>query len=366
MEEALEVPEGISVEDGALAIEIFLKALTFRPQIQQKTFGQDFVGVSIQQIIPEMLEPRVMVLYMGPAGKFPCLFFRFVGTESPVVEAIFYPYQAILFFLSQARSYIQWANPPDRSEQERESMAQEKAIEMTLIMLDSFHQRSELMMDSFISEVLAHWRVHQTEKIIHFKAEKGDAIPGGTNPEVANAIRNYSRELAEFWRYQIRAYSGGQKVRFVTEYDEVYKHWKRLSKMLSEEGWREYAKAGKFADTPDDLIDRLENLDRSDQSAVALKVSDLALEHAGRRARLINKKGVSQSVIRQRKAGIRATGYTRPQLYTFLKEGRQIIERVKQAPEMKHPHIIAADSGQEKMENLPDQTHASGLMNSKE
>jgi hypothetical protein len=90
-------------------------------------------------------------------------------------------------------------------------MAQEKAIEMTLIMLDTFHQRSELMMDSFISEVLAHWRVHQTEKIIHFKAEQGDAIPGGTNPEVANAIRNYSRELAEFWRYQIRAYSGGQR-----------------------------------------------------------------------------------------------------------------------------------------------------------
>jgi hypothetical protein len=89
VEEALEVPEGISVEDGALAIEIFLRALTFRPQIQQKTFGQDFAGVSIQQIIPEILQPRVMVLHMGPAGKFPCLFFRFVGNESPVVEAIF-------------------------------------------------------------------------------------------------------------------------------------------------------------------------------------------------------------------------------------------------------------------------------------
>jgi hypothetical protein len=298
VEETNQSHQGISMEDGALAIEIFLKALTFRPHIPQRVFGEDFAGVSIQQIIPEMLEPRVMVLHMGPSGKFPCLFFRFVGTESPLVEAIFYPYEAILFFLSQARSYIQWANPPDRSEQEREAMAREKAIEMTLIMVDSFHQRSELMMDSLISEILAQWRVHQTENIIHFTAERGDTIPRGKNPEIAKAIKNYSRELTNFWKYHIRSYTGGQKVRFVTEYDDVYKHWKRLSKMLSEEGWREYAKAGKFADTPDDLIERLENLDRSDRSAVAVRVSDLALEHAGRRARLITNK-----VLRNRSCG---------------------------------------------------------------
>ena len=91
MEETNQSHQGISVEDGALAIEIFLKALTFRPHIPQKVFGEDFAGVSIQQIIPETLEPRVMVLHMGPSGKFPCLFFRFVGTESPLVEAIFTP-----------------------------------------------------------------------------------------------------------------------------------------------------------------------------------------------------------------------------------------------------------------------------------
>ena len=355
MEEANQSHQGISVEDGALAIEIFLKALTFRPHIPQKVFGEDFAGVSIQEIILETLEPRVMVLHMGPSGKFPCLFFRFVGTESPLVEAIFYPYEAILFFLSQARSYIQWATPPDRSEQEKESMAQEKAIEMTLIMLDSFYQRSELMMDSFTSEVFAQWRLHQTENIIHFTAERGDTIPRGKNPEVAKAIKNYSRELTNFWKYQIRAYTGGQKVRFVTEYDEVYKHWKRLSKMSSEEGWREYAKAGKFDDTPDDLIDKLEDLDRADQTAVAVKVSDLALEHAGRRAGLINKQGITQSVIRQRKVGIRVTGYTNTQLFNILKEGRQIAERLK---EMEAPHesnAPPANFTQDETQQLLDQ-----------
>jgi hypothetical protein len=91
VEEANQSQQGISVEDGALAIEIFLNALTFRPHIPQKVFGEDFAGVSIQQIIPETLEPRVMVLHMGPSGKFPCLFFRFVGTELPLCGGDFLP-----------------------------------------------------------------------------------------------------------------------------------------------------------------------------------------------------------------------------------------------------------------------------------
>jgi hypothetical protein len=253
----------------------------------------------------------------------------------------------------------------DRNEQEKEALARDNTVNMTLIMLDSFHQRAELMLESFTWEVLAHWRLQQTESILHFQAERGETIQSGKNSAPGTAIKNYTRNLTEFWKYQGRAYGGLQKVRFVTEYDEVYPHWKRLSRMSSEEGWREYAKAGKFEDTPDDLIDKLENMDRSDERAVAVKVSDLALEHAGRRARLINKKGVSQSVIRQRKAGIRATGYTRAQLYTFLKEGRQIIEGVQQAQAMEKSNETA-DSGQEEMQELPDQTKAPGPMNSKD
>jgi hypothetical protein len=330
VEEIVQGREGFTVEDGTIAIEIFLRALTFRPLIQQKSFGEDFAGLSIQQIIPETLEPRVMVLHMGPSGKFPCLFFRFVGTESPVVEAIFYPYEPILFFLSQARSYVQWATPTTLTDEEKESLARDEALQMTLIMLDSFYRRSELTMDSFTSEVFAHWRLQQTEKIAHYKAERGEKIPPGKNPVLGIAVNNYTRELTQFWKYLDRAYGGGQKVRFVAEYDEVYPHWKRLHRMSSEDDWREYAKAGRFADTPDDLIDKLEDVDRSDQRAVSVKVSDLALEHAGRRARLINKQGVSQSVMRQRKAGIRVTGYTNTQLFNILKEGRQIAERLKE------------------------------------
>jgi len=354
VEEAVQVPEGISVEDGALAIEIFLKALTFRPQIQQKTFGQDFAGVSIQQIIPEMLEPRVMVLHMGPAGKFPCLFFRFVGAESPVIEAIFYPYEAILFFLSQARSYIQWATPPSLTDEEKESLARDEALQMTLIMLDSFYRRFELTMDSFTSEVFAHWRLQQTEKIVHYKAERGEKIPPGRNPVLGMALKNYTKELTQFWKYLDRAYGGGQKVRFVAEYDDVYPHWKRLHRMSSEDGWREYAKAGRFQDTPDDLLEKLDNMDRSDQGAVEVKLSDLALEHAGRRARLVNRSGISRSVIRQRKAGIRVTGYTRAQLYNYLKEGRNILQQMNQAETMATANQALAESGLEELKKTLD------------
>ncbi len=294
-----------------------------------------------------------MVLHMGPSGKFPCLFFRFVGNESPVVEAIFYPYEAILSFLSHSRAYFRWLNIPERTDQEKESMAREQAVEMTLIMIDSFHQRAELMMDSYVSEVIGQWRLQKTENILHFQAERGERVRRDKNPALGLAIKDYTREVTEFWKYQGRAYAGGQKIRFVAEYEQVYPHWRLLSKMSSEDRWREYAKAGKFQDTPDDLLEKLENMDRSDHQAVDLKVSDLALEHAGRRARLINKQGISESVIRQRKAGIRATGYTRTQLYNLLKDGRQINERIRQAEAMIQSRE-ASNSGPEEKQDPVD------------
>jgi hypothetical protein len=366
VEDSSEGRQGINIEDAAIAIDIFRKALTFRPQIQQKGFGEGFVGMSLQQLIAEMLQPRVMVLHMGPSGKFPCLFFRFVGDESAVVEAVFYPYEAILSFLYQSRSYFQWLNLPDCSEDEKESLACGQAVEMTLIMIDSFHRRSELMMDSFVSEVIAQWRLNRTENFLHFQAERGEAIPRGKNPALSVAVQSYAREVTQFWKYQSRAYGGGQKVRFVEEYEDVYTHWKLLSKLLSEDGWREYAKAGKFQDTPDDLLKKLENTDRSDEGAVDVRISDLALEHAGRRARLVNKRGISKSIIRQRKAGIRVTGYTTAQLFNILREGRQIIERVKEIEAMRKSNEPLSNSGQEERPQPLEQIGDSALIDSEE
>jgi hypothetical protein len=71
----------------------------------------------------------------------------------------------------------------------------------------------------------------------------------------------------------------------------------------------------------------LENMERPNTKPVEKRISELALEHAARRVSLIKKRSVSESVLKQRKKGVMATGYTGSQLFKFLKEGRKFIKR---------------------------------------
>lgn len=59
--------------------------------------------------------------------------------------------------------------------------------------------------------------------------------------------------------------------------------------MCSDVDWREYAKIQKFQDTPDDLLDKLIDIDRRDDKTTDNRVSELAIEHAARRVSLIKK-----------------------------------------------------------------------------
>jgi hypothetical protein len=92
--------------------------------------------------------------------------------------------------------------------------------------------------------------------------------------------------------------------------------------------WKEYAKAGSFHDTPDDLLAKLGNIDRRDDKTSESRVSGLALEHAARRVSLI-KKRVSESVLGRRKKGIKVTGYSHAKLFEFLKHGRELKAHLK-------------------------------------
>lgn len=322
--------QSISVEDALLVIDIFKKALGFRPFIKKAILGQEFLELSKEERLNETLTPRIALHYADDEGKIPCLFFRFVGTESPIVEAIFYPIEAIHSFLMEARSYIRWYSPPERPNEEIEAIAFDKTVDMALIMIDSFYQRANLMMDSFTEEVIAQWHINNDKKILHYYAEQGDQLPYRKNIALEKAIKDYSKSVSQFWKFQGQTYENWQKIRLAEAYEGISKHWKWLSKMSREDmDWRDYATTNKFQDTPDDLLDKLENADRLDSNSVETKVSELALEHAARRVRLIKKRGVSESVNNQRKKGIKVTGYTSGQLFNLLKEGRELIEQAK-------------------------------------
>src|ERR1044072_6110690 len=275
----------ISDQDALLSIEILKKALEYRPHIRRAILGDELQALPPDEKANELFSPRVAIHYIGEAGNIPSLYFRFIGAEAPVVEAFFYPIEAVYRFLTEARAYARWISKPDVFEEEIEKIAFERAIDITLIMIDNFYKRAELMMDSLIYEVIAQWRIENNQRTIQYHAERGNILEKRKDPTLENLLNIHTEDVLELWKSQGQTEENWRRLRLAEEYEAIYKHWKRLSKMLSEEDWREYAKAGKFEDTPDDLLNKIGNADRFDGGAVERRVSELAIEHAARRVR---------------------------------------------------------------------------------
>jgi hypothetical protein len=342
-----------TIEDAILAIEIFKKALEYRPRIVSAIVGEEYRALSNEARIQEMLQPRVGTIYADEKKTIPALFFRFVGDESPIVEAYFYPYEAILSFLAEARSFAQWIRRPEADDAEVERNAFELSVEMTVMMIDHFYPRGRLMMDSFVWEVIVQWRLQNEQRAQQYRAGQGEIVPKRKNKALDNAIEVYAKEIVGLWRWQGQNLENVQKLQLAEDYDDIYQHWKRLSKIAGDKDWLEYAKPNKFHDTPDDLLERLPDIDRRDDKTTEDRLSALALEHAARRAGLIKKHGVSPSIIDLRKKGIKATGYSVGLLFDYLKQGRELAEHLKEQEKL---------SAQEKEGVLPEQVRDSGQM----
>jgi hypothetical protein len=98
--------------------------------------------------------------------------------------------------------------------------------------------------------------------------------------------------------------------------------------------WRDYAKNEKHKDTPDDLLNKLLDVDRSTDETTSNKISELAIEHAARRVGIIKKSGVSEYARNKRKEGVKVSDYSSQQLFTFLKEGKDIKQKVEENAKM--------------------------------
>lgn len=323
--------QNISEQDALLAIEILKKALEYRPQIRKAIIGDELQALPPEEKANEFFSPRVAIHYVGEAGNVPSLYFRFIGSEAPIVEALFYPIEAVYSFLTEARTHARWISKPEVSEEEIEKIAFDRAIDLTLIMIDNFYKRAELMMDSFVYEVIAQWRIENRQRTIKYHAERGNILEKRKDPTLENLLESYTKDVLQLWKFQGQTEENWRKLRLAEEYEAIYGHWNLLVKILSNDKWRIYAKPENFQDTPDDLLDKLLDIDRRDSQTADHKVSELAIEHAARRVGIVKKRDVSQSVIRLRQNGVRATGYTSTRLFTFLKEGRELKERVKAA-----------------------------------
>jgi hypothetical protein len=332
--EEIDTSRMTSIEDAQLAVEIFKKALEYRPQIKPAIVGDEYRALSNEDRLKEMLTPRIGLAYADEKKIIPCLFFRFVGDESPVVEAFYYPYEAILSFLSEARSFARWVSSPNIDDEQLRKIAFERTIDMTIIMLDHLYRRSELMMDSFVSEVITQWRIENWQRAIQYRAEQGESLPKRKDKSLDSMLAYYTRQVIELWKWQGQSAENLRKLQLAKEYDSIYRHWNRLSNITDDDDWREYAKTKKFHDTPDDLLEKLENLDRSDKQGKEYRLSELAIEHTARRVGLIKKHGVSDSVLNRRKKGLKVSGYSAGHLFECLKSGRELLARLETQEEL--------------------------------
>jgi hypothetical protein len=320
-----EIPR-ISKEDAWAAIEVVRKALALRPFIKEGIFREKWLQLSKEQQMEEFLNPRISIFYPDENRLVPAIYMRMTSDEGPLAEAFFYPIEAAWSFLQEARETMAPHRPTDWTDKEFEENAESEAVNMLLMMIDNLYKRTQLMMDSFTMETIAQWHADRNRDIHRYWAGKGDMYPKPKETFLDGMLKIYSREVRQLWKYQGQTHDDWRKMRLAEEYEPLLKHWRRLYKMVIDDDpdWREYAKAGNYADTPDDLLKKLENVDRSSEESIATRVSELALEHSSRRVGLIKRSGVNEWALQKRKEGILVSDYSGTQLFALLKEGKEV------------------------------------------
>jgi hypothetical protein len=325
-----------TLEDVFLSVEIIKKALEYRPYINEAIIGDKFLRLSEEDRKNEALTPRISFFFIDEERKIPSLFFRFVSEDSPIIEAYFYPIEAVLSFLEEARNIVSRISPNDRPEKERQELVFAHTLDMTLLLFDTFYKRAEIMMNYVTMEVIGQWHRNKQQEWLHIESERGNKLALSKDSRLDNFLNAYRKEVGNFWKYQSQTNDDWRKLQLAEEYESLHRHWSWLSKMSNDEtiDWRDYAKTGKNKDTPDDLLNKLGDVDRFNDEATSNKISEIAVEHAARRAGLIKKTGVSEYARNKRKEGIKISDYSSPQLFAFLKKGRELKQQIEENEKM--------------------------------
>jgi hypothetical protein len=261
--------------------------------------------------------PMVTVRTWDNGAKFLNLLYFYDGTLT--VLADYNPLPAILDFLGDARQIIS-SRFPQWSDEEKEKHSEYEAFKMTLMLFSRIYPRMNLAMQNFVSEVVQAWFIEWRKWEAQVYSESGiKPIPVSEVKMLRGVLKGYEDDLLKLWLDVPDKKLEEKKMQFAKEYPSILKHWQKLRTWCRSEDvdWHEYAKAGKFLDTPDDLLDKLEE-------SGAEKTFHFALDHGARRAGLL-KFSQDAKVLEKRAQQIKITGYTPRQLITFLNEGEKLL-----------------------------------------
>ncbi len=214
------------LEDVFLAVEVIRKALEFRTDIKEGILGDKFLSLSREERQNEMLRPKTSFFFIDEERKIPSLFFRYVGENSPIVEAFFYPIEAVLSFLDEARGIVK--NFPEQAEKEKEDVTFNHTLDMTLLLFDNFYRRAEITMEYVTTEVIGQRHRNKRQEWIHQESERGNKLELKKDPFLDNLLDSYRKDIGNFWKYQGQTQDNWRKLTLAEEYEVLYKHWSWL------------------------------------------------------------------------------------------------------------------------------------------
>jgi hypothetical protein len=275
--------------------------------------------------------------------KFPCpegpgVWIRFADEQRVVAEAILYPLYPAQIFIEQSRAMIGWRveryNVP---EEEREKIVFDNAVLMLRYLLNYIHRRVDLALGNMVYEILD---VRQTElRMWDEERYMAAGIPlryKNTDEYRTTLFNEYVTEIKKLWNMPS---PGGSKPDvfatdeqlkiFAREYPALLKHWRNVAKWRKADpdgNWRAHAKVDQ-EDTPEDLLDRLDDLD-----PYTRQPSRLAHEHAARRAQILRAENCDEETINARQRGIPATGCSESQLSRLRRRGERLNKGNQDSP----------------------------------
>ena len=251
----------------------------------------------------------------------PILRLRFFDEGVQIVEALYDPAMAAQGFLSSADGFWQSRLPKDWDGYEE--LVFKSAVNLLVWMLSKMHIRIWYAMGDLGDETWHDWAARQCAIEEKEFREQGIEVAYKISEVRKNLLQAQQKQIRELWEWT----KGGsdkeydpsveQKRLFALEYPSILDHWEDINRWCRREdrpNWREHAKVKPFEDTPDDLLDKVEDTSPD-------RMSDLALEHAARRVGL-HKPRVATAAMDETKHG---SGLSRSTLYRILSEGRKIL-----------------------------------------
>jgi hypothetical protein len=322
-EEAIEIINNtIPEKDAPIILNIIDKTIDVM-NLEPLMSDEEYLALPNEKRYQELVTQRVCSFKFSDDVR--CIFIRFVGDETPIAQALFFPIEAVWSFLDTARNYY---NTPGTTltVEEIEKFSFNKAVDMFCIMLRNIYPRVMATMQSITDETINEWYRQENESYREYCARQGEFVPSN-EPTVKkvrqNIIKEYSNEVKNIWEGEKKRFDNYQKIKLAEEYEKLKRHWDTISFLFrGKKDWLGYAKMDGFEDTPDDLLDEMKG---SHHRGMSLK----ALEHAARRVSLLNIDTDEKEILEKRKSCIKASGFSETTLYKYCDEGTKIIEFLK-------------------------------------